>query len=288
MKLITGATIPAVWLDAAEHLIAAGGADYDVFLNVATPTVYSATDRAILKTLDDFLRDAGGQRITTVAETIFPMSYYRRKGSAGVYDTFPAHMRAIRSVRSADRSWGTYALRLVQSRTDGRGRTYLPLQDAITKIKTKGQYRAAHELNLGPVEEDIDIYNPDTDRLRGYGGPCLSHLSFKVYDGCVRLNATYRSHYYVQRLFGNMLGLAYLQVFVARECGLTVGPLTINSTYAELDAMPPKMTCGRRGWTKRDAKALIARCRAIATTATSSAAATPPTLPVDTQTPSAA
>lgn len=277
MKLITGATIPTVWLAAAEHLIANGGADYDVFLHVGTPSVYSSSDRDVVKALDDFLRQAGGHRVTTVAETIFPMSYYRREGVSGVYDIFPEHMRAIRSVRSSDRSWGTYALRLVQPRTDGKGRTYLPLKDAVLKIKTKGQYRAAHEINLGPIEEDIDIYNPDTDRLRGYGGPCLSHLSFKVYEGCVRLNATYRSHYYVQRLLGNMLGLAYLQVFVAKECGLTVGPLTINSTYAELDTLAANKKCGSRGWGKREAKALISQCRSIVAdaSATPEAAATP-------------
>ncbi len=61
------------------------------------------------------------------------------------------------------------------------------------------------------------------------------HLSIKLDRGKVRLNATYRSHYYVQRLLGNLIGLARLQYFLAHEADLEIGPLTINSTYAKLD-----------------------------------------------------
>jgi hypothetical protein len=263
MKLIAAQTIPEVWLAAAEHVKSCSGRDFDVFLNVATPTKYEGADRKVFDALDGFLRHAGGLRIKTVAETIFPMSYYKRDGAAGVYESYPAAMRAIRGVRTADRSWGTYALRLMQPRIDGKKRQYIPLKDAVEKIKSKGNYTAAHELGLGPIEEDIEIYQPDTDRQRPYGGPCLSHLSFKIDGGFVRLNATYRSHFYVQRLFGNMLGLAYLQVFVAKECGLAVGPLTINSTYAQLDTLAAKADSARKGWTVRDITKLLADCRKI-------------------------
>jgi hypothetical protein len=72
------------------------------------------------------------------------------------------------------------------------------------------------------------------------------------------MNATYRSHYYVQRLLGNLLGLARLQYFLAHEAGLEIGPLTINSTYAKLDTASGK-------WSMRDIKELLAASRQLYT-----------------------
>jgi hypothetical protein len=82
-----------------------------------------------------------------------------------------------------------------------------------------------------------------------------------VHEGKVRFNATYRSHYYVRRLLGNLVGLGRLQFFVAREAGLDVGGLTINSTFARLDTGSGDGSGGR--WGKRDVTALIACCRAL-------------------------
>jgi hypothetical protein len=65
----------------------------------------------------------------------------------------------------------------------------------------------------------------------------------------------------VRRLLGNLVGLGRLQYFLARETKLAVGGLTINSTFARLDAGSDAGSRGR--WTKRDVEALIARCRAI-------------------------
>lgn len=98
-------------------------------------------------------------------------------------------------------------------------------------------------VRAAPFEDDIPIYEPATDRKRLYGGPCLSHLSIKVHDGKVRFNATYRSHYYIRRLLGNLVGLGRLQYFFARETGLEIGTLTINSTFARLDT-----GSGRHWW----------------------------------------
>ena len=79
------------------------------------------------------------------------------------------------------------------------------------------------------------------------------HVSVKLDHGKVRINATYRSHYYVQRLLGNLLGLARLQYFLAHEANLDIGPLTINSTYAKLDT--------GSGWNMGDVKTLLAESR---------------------------
>jgi hypothetical protein len=64
----------------------------------------------------------------------------------------------------------------------------------------------------------------------------LSHLTFKLVDRKeLELTAIYRSHYYIQRALGNLIGLAQLMRFVALEAGLKVGRLTCISTDAHLD-----------------------------------------------------
>ena len=68
-------------------------------------------------------------------------------------------------------------------------------------------------------------------------------------DGVLLLTAVYRNHYYMTKLLGNLIGLGWLQSFVAREAGLAVGSLTVLSTHAVLD------TDG--GWKIDEARELV-------------------------------
>jgi hypothetical protein len=260
MELIKAQTAPSVWFAAASYLQNCDEhEDFDVILHVAEPTVLSKQDAAVYQEVDQFLTGHGAFGIHTVAETIFPLDEYLRRGADGLYDEFPAKIRAIQKGRT-DSNWGSYAYRLLRQQ-DAKREVFNPLADLVGKIIAHGQYKASYELNEGRIlEEDIRIYDAATDRKRPYGGPCLSHLSIKVHDGKIRLNATYRSHYYVRRLLGNLFGLGRLQYFIARETKLKVGALTINSTYARLDHGQTK-TCG--GWRKSEVDTLIARCGEI-------------------------
>jgi thymidylate synthase len=261
MELITGQTSPSVWLAAVEHLDGLPkGEDFDVILHVAQPTVLTAEDRRIYDEVDSFLTVHGAFSVHTVAETIFPLDEYQRNGARGVFDSYPEKLRGIQKARD-DGNWGSYSYRMLRQK-DAAGATFNPLEDMLKKIKAHHRYRASFELSQGhPFEDEIPIYDPVTDRKRLYGGPCLSHLSIKVHDGLLRFNATYRSHYYVRRLLGNLVGLGRLQFFLAHEAGLRVGALTINSTFARLDTGSGEGSGGH--WSKADARALIARCRAF-------------------------
>jgi hypothetical protein len=97
--------------------------------------------------------------------------------------------------------------------------------------------RSHYELAIADEEFELTTYLPEKDSGHQRGGPCLSHVSFKIDDaGALRLSAFYRSHYYLQRAMGNLLGLARLQAFVATEAGLSVGPLTCIASYAFLES----------------------------------------------------
>ena len=261
MILIQGKTAPAAWLAAVEHVMTLPRAeDFDVFLHITHPTVLSAEDRDVHDAVDSFLKSRGAFGLHTVAETIFPLSEYMRGGTKAVFEDFPTKLREIQKGRR-DGNWGSYAYRILRQK-DHNGNVFNPLEDLINKIKCHGKYRASFELGQGlSFQDEVPIYDPATDRKRLYGGPCLSHLSVKVHDGFVRFNATYRSHYYVRRLLGNLIGLARLQFFIARETNLAVGGLTINSTLARIDTRSGGADSAH--WNKGEVRALIARCRAI-------------------------
>ena len=263
MELIKGDTAPSVWLAGVEHLDGCPkGKDFDVILHIRQPTVLSIEDRKVYQSVDQFLISHGAFSVHTVAETIFPLDEYQRAGAHGVFEVYPEKVRAIQKARD-DGNWGCYAYRILRQK-DAAGAPFNPLKDIVKKIKDHGKYCASFELGKGqPFEDEIPIYDPAADRKRLYGGPCLSHLSIKVHDGLIRFNATYRSHYYVRRLLGNLVGLGRLQFFVARETGLAVGGLTINSTFARLDTGSGEGSGGH--WTKSEVLALIAHCHAIYT-----------------------
>lgn len=249
MKMIESTTLAEAWLAACEHLDATHGRrDFTVILHIKEPRRVRAPDRRVAHLLNTFLVGRGAFGNHTVAETIFPGYEYVHRGAAGVYaypdDVYPLieHHRDCR--------WGTYAERLLR-RKGPDGKLYSPLENCINKMRDKSPKRAAYEIGLG---FDLAAHDDDTDRGYRMGGPCLSHLSFKIMPKKrLQLTALYRSHFYVQRAYGNLLGLARMQDFVAREVGLEIGPLVCHSTMATLES--------DRRWKVGDLNTLLEQCR---------------------------
>jgi len=128
MELIKGQTSPEVWLAAVEHVKSCSDyEDFDVFLNIAEPTVLSSQDRAVYEAVDGFLTTHGGYSIHTVAETIFPLDEYLRHGAHGVFSLFPTKLRSIHKARR-DGRWGSYSMRFLRQ-VDYKGNTFNPLED---------------------------------------------------------------------------------------------------------------------------------------------------------------
>jgi|SRR6266542_1836378 len=248
---IPAQTCPEAWVRAVEYLIdqAPKREAYYLTLAIESPEKMTPNDFRVFDLVDDFLRSHGQPPLTTVAGTIFPANYYLRGGAEGVYEDFPGALSKM------DRcsSWGTYAMRML--RKDSKGDTINPLQVLVEKLKNyMRRMRAAYDINFADEDDafELPIYGvEDANRLRQQ--PCLSHLSFKLYpDDALTLAAVYRSHYYVSKALGNLLGLAQLQSFVATETGLTVGPLICYSTHARIDPSPFKIA---------DIKGLLSQCK---------------------------
>jgi hypothetical protein len=257
MKPITAETCTRAWLEAAMHLHRSEGRDYNVILEIANPMAMRDDERMIFSQVNTFLVKHGKQSLNTVINTIFPASFYAREGADKVIENYGAIAAKIRHHPDNCR-WGTYAYRMLTKRKDAKNREFVPLQVIIQKLtaqlKNSSTLRAAYEVNLIDPMVDIPIYEADSDRGNTIGGPCLSHLSFKLKDDHrLMLTAFYRSHYYVQRALGNLFGLAWLQDFVATKVGVKAGELVCISSMGVLET--------DKQWGKSDTTALLTRCQ---------------------------
>jgi hypothetical protein len=245
-------------LQAVDYLFRLGTSCYNVVLGIEQPDYLSAADFQIQESVDSFLKQHQAKPISTVATTIFPASEYLHGGAAEVFNEFPKTYEKYRE------GWGTYAGRMLKRSLPQVGEKHLisPLEQLIGKMKRQqgtGRMRAVYEVSLIESPDlltDIPIYNAATDSRLVRGGPCLSHLSFKLMpEEKVMLTAMYRYHFYIQRALGNLLGLAQLLKFVADEVGVGIGSLVCHSTYAVIDT--------EGGWARSDVRQLIDECKQV-------------------------
>jgi hypothetical protein len=192
-----------------------------------------------------------------VINTIFPACLYNGSGAEEFFRQYREITPELRN-HPDNKKWGTYFMRMA-SRTDSEGREVRPLERLIERIrkqsKASSPKRAWYELNLTDPFLEIPIYDNLMDPGWMMGGPCLSHLSFKLRaDQSVVLTAFYRSHYYIERALGNFCGLALLQDFVAKEAGLKSAELVCHSTMAQID---------HSDFGKTKVKTLLAKCRKL-------------------------
>lgn len=244
-------SISQCWLSVAEFLCKEPDQRaFHVFLEVSNPLEDSPEDGQVMELVDALLQEKGKRPLRTVANTIFPADLYRRSlgGAKGIYDHYPEEVVPLLK-RSADWRWGTYAYRLVRrERSDGTlevhprtGAPLNPLREVVERIKLLNAQRvpnyAAYEIGLLEPVIDLPITDLKTDRTPR-GGPCLSHLSFKIVPGedgrTLDLCAFYRNHDYFEKALGNFIGLRNLLAFAANEAQLAPGRLVIISSQAYL------------------------------------------------------
>lgn len=259
--LIHEDNIVEAWIAALEHLQQSPRhEDFNVILEIRSPRELSDRHRAIGAHVNKFLTGHGVQALHTVANTIFPADLYRRFGKQGVFEHYPEQVYP-RIRKCPKNSWGTYVHRMVR-RINPNGVTVNPLENVVRRLITElngggNPKRARYELNLVDPFVDISTSDPTlSGDEKAMGGPCLSHLSFKLREGStIALTAFYRSHYYVERALGNLLGLSNLQAFVAKECGLEVGPLTCISSMAKIESS--------KQWNFTEVARLIRECKGL-------------------------
>ena len=202
----------------------------------------------MIKLVDAFLRQHGRQPVQTVANTIFPAALYQMYGAPMFIKKF--HEDVLPRVRKSDR-WSGYYFERMTSYPGQDGKPLDQLWGIVERIREKGN-KSLNKFELSLFDPGRDIDNSP------YGGQCLSFLSFKLTPGAKKklmLTAVYRNHYYIEKLLGNLIGLARLMSFVAAEGRVGIGSLTILSTHAVVDA--PK------GSHRGDVSKLLSDCQAV-------------------------
>lgn len=237
IQVISANTRHEAWIEAMKFLLEQdSGYALNLVLSIKDPLTASKEEKGANKRLDAFYAEQDKYSMHTIAETIFPGWLYRKKGIQGVYEIYPEEEYPLIK-RHSGITWGTYAYRMLRRPTKS-GITN-PLHDLITKMRSEiaqpGPKRSCYEIGIGEGVYDIPLHITGHDDGRRLGGPCLSHLSFKLISSTVHLTAMYRSHDYLFKVPGNLLGLSRLLSCVARETGGKVGELVVHSTYARVN-----------------------------------------------------
>jgi thymidylate synthase len=172
--------------------------------------------------------------IETTRNTIFPASWAARNPEPA---DLAAHYRE-RYTKDGLRSFpenrkGTYFGRIVAyplTDSDVLEESLDQLSETVRKLRV--------ELGTGQAKSsryELNIYCARRDR-GAMSFPCLAHASFHHHDGKLHMQAIYRNEYLLGRGYGNFLGLAELQRYIATAVGLPVGELLMTIGHAELDA----------------------------------------------------
>lgn len=230
MRTATGAveeaTLSAAWLRTLEVVSnAPDRKQFHTLTRVADPTTENDQIRAAAEAM---LAANDNPPVETVANTIFPTQL-----AATTVDTAELVARyrrlypTIRRVHK-DNSRGTYFGRIVAYPVGDE-----PLDQLTNLIRKLDQERSGDRPKSARYEIPIHAPHRDTSPM---AFPCLSLCSFQLDHDRLHLSAHYRSQYLVRRGYGNYLGLARLQAYVAKATGLQPGQLTIVAGLAHADA----------------------------------------------------
>lgn len=228
--LIKGTNVTEAWKKAILHLVQNGREDYNLIVEIENPTVDEVITREFF---NEILFSMGDQTIETVANTIFPLGI---KGKSidrfALYERFQRVYPVLRKITENNK--GTYFGRLV-AWNYGQSEVLNQIENTILKlIREKGNGRGIR------VMYELSIYDPTLDKNNQMGFPCMSFISVKIRNEYIDLTAIYRNQYFVQKAYGNFLGLGRLLEFISNESGYQMGRVTCIATHASLGIIKPK------------------------------------------------
>jgi thymidylate synthase len=242
---VSGPDISTAWIRACRALdrIATHRA-YHTTVHIEDPT---HDDPGVRAELDRVLESKGKQPVRTIANTIFPAALARTASEhAALTDRYKALYPSLARMHGGNRR-GTYFGRLIaypgsKGNIDQIGTVIRRLQQQtktsrpMTACYEAGLVDPATDLDAEPMTASLPVNAPGVDNsIMSF--PCLSHCSFQLdRAGHLHLMALYRSHYMVERAYGNYVGLGELMAHIAHAAGLRVGVLTVVAGYAQLDS----------------------------------------------------
>jgi len=274
-------TITEGWIHAVQHLLDGTGRESNLIVAIAAGDGAAREISEVREVLDRFFAKHETPQIRSirkVADTLFPIDFYRMgPGEAARERLYRFQRRASKVERRCIRR-GTYFDRLMDWPGGNGKESELDRNQLERCVRRLKSYRARGTRNLNATELALTFGQPDGEEpeggresegpaadLRVYDAlidrqimsfPCLSHVSMTLFGGRIDLTATYRSQHFFTKAYGNYVGLADLQAFIAAEVGAEVGDLVCVATNAALGL--------GTGVGKRALRDLLDRCRATA------------------------
>ena len=167
---------------------------------------------------DELLADLKLQGVDTVRNTIFP--YETALDVPDPDDLTAEYVEMYPALKRLGSERGTYFGRIVAyPRADGSTGNQL--------VETVKKLGAAHAGKRWTSTYEVNIYSEQKDTNITRSFPCMSHLAFHLDGDRLDCLATYRSHDVIDKAYGNYLGLAQLQEYLALRSGFTPGELAI-------------------------------------------------------------
>jgi len=238
-RYVAADSFSIAWLDAVRGVHATSSRKaVHLLLRIANP---AAEDLVIRDKAQGLIDDWNTSHpahpkydIETTRNTIFPASWAARNPEpSDLAEYYRSRYSRLRSHDSSNK-YGTYFGRLVAyPRESKHDDTADQLTTLVAKLRQElrgqGPKSSRYEVNIFSERYDTNTMS----------FPCLAHLSFHLCDGRLHQQAVYRNEYLVGRAYGNYLGLAQLQCYIAAACGVDVGEFLVTIGHVELE--------GRRG-----------------------------------------
>ncbi|MBS1888295.1 MAG: hypothetical protein JSU06_14015 [Actinobacteria bacterium] len=238
-RYVEASNLSEGWLGATGALYAIDGmTTVHLLVRIAEPTLEVPEIRTAAEVLighenEGRLEEDEMPVVETTRNTIFPAAWARRMPEPrqladhyrGLYGK-----EGLRAVRQNGR--GTYFGRVVAYPRFGEGEKPA---DQLSNTVEKLRRELAAAGGAKGARYEINVYNERCDTSpRGF--PCLAHLSVHLNGGKLHFQAIYRYEYLCARGYGNFLGLAELQAYIAAAVGLPVGELLLTIGHAKLDS----------------------------------------------------
>jgi hypothetical protein len=215
-RCIERVSISEAWAAALETVLDADDQHVNHLLIRATEPLPEVAE--IRAAADSLLADLELQGVDTVRNTIFP--YETALDVPDPEELTQEYLDMYPALKSLGSPRGTYFGRMIAyPRANGSfGNQLVATVDKLTAANTGRRWKSIYEIN---------IYNEQKDTRQTRSFPCMSHLAFHVERDRVDCLATYRSHDLIDKAYGNYLGLAQLQEYVAGRAGFVPGELAV-------------------------------------------------------------
>lgn len=228
---VEGGSLSEAWLRTVARV--RRGAGRKLFHTMTVVDRPWEEDPAVRTAVDGMLRAQRRPPVETVANTIFPARL--AEVAADAADLGHRYRKMYPRIRRfPGNTAGTYFGRLVQypGRDGGTDQLHRLVEHLRREFAGTGPMSAMYEAPLD-VPEGRDETGAAVGMVRAVadnsrrGFPCMSLLSVQLDGRRLHMLAQYRYEYLLEKGYGNYLGLARLQQYIAAQSGLRPGQLSI-------------------------------------------------------------